>query len=648
MNNNNDSNNINLTDISLNSYDDLVWLSYQSLGKISHCLSCNDKKILSQFIKLKYIQPILKNCSLNHLKLYLVYKTLNTEQKDVFLKIHNKMSSSKHSITCINSGPGTGKTFVIASLALTCRINPCYLVYTRRLENQLSKISNLHTYTNCKFIMDSLNLSFYQQKKVWGSKKINGEYMNMVEKFYEVLCLANRVKLPTESNLYILDEYSVVSPMFIFFLYCLSIRWNLHILFVGDKFQQSSINKSIFHTAGNFLLIQALCDDDQQSLLLLERKMRQDDDLLFQNKIELVTQILRENYIGNETPMNFAIKYSLYQIFKDHFMATETFSSTYLAQYHKDIKNRILRHQSTLKGDTSFKLAYVCTKSRDRVTGKEIFIERQNGWTSGKFLPYLLLVKGQTYNYIMNVYKQVIVKYLGFYVKDSTNKWVIVQDINDKRYYALKPKLISPETMHAEQIKWLKSCTYSTLYQYPLLPRCYTYHAAQGITIPEEIVELNMDTATLNSFYVGLTRLRKISQLGKMHSAELCDFILNEIYNDEYYFYKISSYNKLLIKKQLCSSSSTTIFDLLKALKFTETKNLHVFNKNEKITNYKISRYVFDNTIKQKHNLNRDLLINDNKLINLAKYIKTLENSKKLTMLEYSQEYLYEYLKEFA
>ena len=375
----------------------------------------------------------------------------------------------------------------------------------------------MHTYTNCKFIMDSLTLSFYQQKKIWGSKKINGKNMNMIEKYYEILCLTNRVKLPTESNLYILDEYSVVSPMFIFFLYCLSIRWNLHILFVGDKFQQSSINKSIFHSAGNFLLIQALCDNNQDSLLLLKRKMRQNDDLIFQNKIEFVTEILRENYIGSETPMNFAIKYSLYLIFKDHFILTETFSSIYLAQYHIDIKKRILRHQCKLKEDSSFKLAYVCNKSKDRLTGKDIFIERREGWTCGKFLPYLLLVKGQTYNYIINNIKQVIVKYLGFYIKDSSNKWVIVEDSNGNKY-ALKPKLISPEIMHTEQIQWLKKFTNSTLYQYPLLPRYYTYHAAQGITIPEEKVELNMDTGTLNSFYVGLTRLRKISQLGKIHT----------------------------------------------------------------------------------------------------------------------------------
>ena len=164
----------NLTDITLNSFDDLVWLSYKSLGKLRHLLTIEDGKILAQFKNTDHIHSILANCSENYFKLYLIYKTLNEEQREVFLNIHNMMISSQNSILCINAGPGTGKTFIIASLAITCKISPCYLVYTRKLEQQLSKICSLNTYTNCKFLMDSLNMSFCEQKNIWSSKKKDG------------------------------------------------------------------------------------------------------------------------------------------------------------------------------------------------------------------------------------------------------------------------------------------------------------------------------------------------------------------------------------------------------------------------------------------------------------------------------------------
>ena len=624
----------NLTDITLNSFEDIVWLSYKSLGKLGPYFSFDDKKILSKFIKEEYIQPILENCSKNYLKLFLIYKTLNKEQKDVFLDIHNKMSSSSNSIMCIDTGPGTGKTFIIASLAITCKIIPCYLVYTRKLEQQLSKICNLYTYTNCKFFMDSLNLSFFQQLAIWSSKS-NGSYMNMIEKYYEVLCLANRIKLPTESNLYILDEYSVVSPMFIFLLYCLSIRWDLHILFVGDRFQQSSLNKSIFHSAGNFVLIQSLYSKQY----LLNKRIRQSDDIVFQEKLQLVTQLLQENYNGNETSMNFALKYSLYQIFKHHFSLAECFSSVYLAQYHMKIKKRMLRYQNKLEKGT-FRLAYVCTKSKEKKSKTDTFVELREGWTSSKFLPYLVLVTGQYYNYIVNSMNQIVVEYLGMLGEDS-NKLVLVQDIKNRDiFYSVKPKIISRETMHTEQIKWLKGCTNLSLYQYPLLARTFTYHAAQGITIHEDMVELNMDTATLNSFYVGLTRLKTLSQLGKIHSKDLYNLVITDLFNDDYY-YKISSYTKLQITR-LCNQNTTKIFsEFLKTIKFRETRYLSTFNRSERFVNYKISRNIFNYTIKQRQNQS-----NSSRLVNLAKFIRGSDITKQLAMFEFSQEYLLEYLKD--
>ena len=650
---NNDPNGIpihNLTDITLNSFEDLVWLSYKSPGKLGNLLTFEDKDILLNFINTKVIQPILDNCSSNYLKLYLTYKTLSEEQKKVFLDIHNTIASSSNSILCIDAGPGTGKTFIIASLAITCKINPCYMVYTRKLERELAKLCTIHSFTNCKFLMDSLDISFCKQKALWNSKK-NGHYMTICEKIHDILALTNRIQLPASSDLYILDEYSVVSPMFIFFLYCLSIKWNLHILFVGDRFQQSSINKSIFHCLGNFVLIQTLTTKQY----LLDKRIRQNDDISFQEKLKLVTNnLLLKNYCGTDISMNFALKYALYEIFKPHFSLPESFSTIYLAQYHKDIKKRLLRYVNKLKHGT-FRLAYVCTKTKNRDKGNDNFVElRKDGVekdTRGKFLPYLVLVKGQYYNYIANSAQQMVVEYLGLYKEDS--KIVVVRDIsNQYGIFLVKPRSISPEFMHTEQIKWLKTYyTNSTIYQYPLLARTFTYHAAQGITIQEDIVELNIDTATLNSFYVGLTRLKKLSQLGKIHTKDFLNLVVTDFFNDAYY-YKLSYYTKIQIENRFCCQNDTVeeevkrrikdLCDFIKILKFKETRNLSIFNRshNDLTNNYKISRIFFNNTQDEDQQTN-------SKLLPLLQIIKSSSTEMQLAMFEYSQEHLREYLKEF-
>uniref|UniRef100_A0AAU8GC51 Helicase 2 n=1 Tax=Faxonius propinquus nudivirus TaxID=3139431 RepID=A0AAU8GC51_9VIRU len=539
------------------SFNDLILLSSKSYGCLyTLLLQSKQRNLLSNFLLDKTITEIHNTCTKNEVKLFLVYNSLNLEQKEVFVSIHKNLNNSNGSISCIDASPGTGKTFLVGALALTYNKPIKYLVYTNKLANQLALIHNLDTETCCKFLMSILNKNYYEVVHLWSLYKDNIQ-LTFVEKYKDIINLVLDINIfqIQEYSLYILDEDSVVSPWLIFFLFCLHKQYSIHLLFIGDRFQQNSINKTSYHNANNFELIQSMIDADK--IYFLNKRIRQQEDVSFAELLNEVTKILKNAKTNNDLSMSFDIKYNLFKLFRNNFFINEDFNNMYISQYHRRLKERLLRYEKYLiNTKISYDKAFISIKKN------KIYEPINNNIQSkiSKFLSYIYLVKNSEYIYKKDKNIHFPVIFLDFY--DHLKSKLIVQKKDTNKVFLISRINIST-FIHDEHLYLLKKYSKQQhLYQFPLCHKINTYHAIQGLTIYDKL-ELDFDTSSLNSFYVGITRILTKEQLGKISSKELCNFILTEFYNNDYYY----------------KASSLDIKHNIKNIKFITTTNILLFNK---------------------------------------------------------------------
>lgn len=559
----------------IKSFEDIVHLSTQSFGCLYSKVKSHD---LLNIFTIKY-KLLLETCHTNIVKIYIIFHSFTVDQQRIFLKIHETFRLNTFSASCIDASPGTGKTFLIALLLLSFKHPIHYLVYTKKLVKQMSMLHHDgKTETCCKFLMHVLDINYFKAKNIW-TCCVNSTYLTLEEKCKEVLCYIKNIdKSKVYCNVYILDEDSVISPWFIFFLYMFAKYMNVHVLFIGDKYQQSSINKTIYHNACNFTLINAL---SQNNTYFLTNRVRQNDDAAYKTILETITNIFKENDNNKERLMTFDIKFKLYMLLKDHFFIKENFSATFISQYHRNIKNRLLRYKKYLENkNMSFSKMPFCQKR------KNIFKAIDQKLSNDKFMPYLLLVLDTKYIYCPNNGETVYTTIL----RKITTSYLICDILELQRTVKIQRVLIQPTFMAEEHISWLHEHIHGAIYQFPLKYNVSTYHAAQGLTLTIKQIELDLDASTLNSFYVGLTRVTQQKQIGRIHTTELINFVFTEKQNDEF-FYRLSP---LYIKN----------------MKFENCQSISVFSNKNLYRNLRIPREKFKTQLQEEQTTNMVKMVN--------------------------------------
>ena len=479
------------------------------------------------------------------------------------------------SISCIDASPGTGKTFLTACLLMSYNKDATYIVYTNKLSDIMNNIYfNGISTTCCKFLMNLLNFNYMKVKNLWYLKGLTFE-----EKCKDVEKLAKNCK-PIHA-LYILDENSVVSPFFIYFFYCLYKYHKIHVIFIGDQYQQISMNSTKHHLTSNFKLIQTFSNTYN-----LNVNIRQNTDVKFQH----ILKEFREMFTTHTSNcMDFSIKYFFYTRLKEKFHTEESFKTMYFAQYHMLIMQRLERYEKYLNKN---KIKYTKSYLHQNKTNPILNINMK------KFKPYLILVKGEFYIYSPNNRINYLVQLLE--VKKDTLKLFNV-DIN--REIVICRCRINTSFISEQLLLHLNSENITSVYQYPIKELTSTYHSAQGITIANSTIELNMDCHNINSFYVGLTRIKQLSQLNKLHTTDTLHLMYTHYKNDGY-FYKINNFNEDFENLSFIECNSKNIFD-------TTNRNIKI-----KINNYnKLQEKVSDK--------NTDLMNYINKISNDYNYFKS-------------------------
>lgn len=568
-----------ILDWRITSFSDIIYLSTQSYGSL-YSKVVDFAKIKAFSIEFK---DLLKTCHENIVKIYIIYHSLTSQQQQLFLSVHKKLQLEEASFTVIDAGPGTGKTFLISLIILSCRHDALYMVYSKRLMNIIDQLNfSGSSKTCCKFVMDIFKIKYFDAKFLWSCHTATFR-----EKCVQIYTMVLKIKPEDrDEQLYILDEDSIVSPWYIFFLYIFAKIYNKHVIFIGDRYQQNSITKTFHHNECNYSLIRSI--QGITNVVLTER-VRQKKDLAFINVLEKINCIFQD--VDTEVKMTFDVKFTILNLLYSHFILEETFDGMYFSQFHVMLKARLDRYEGYLK-EKSIKYDKVgfCKRVKNK------YVPYTN--KSKKYIDYILLVVGEDYVYIPNNVSQYRVQLIRVEPDVLTIKNYDTFEILQIRRISLHAFLVAEEFI---------AILPPGLFQFPLKNLTSTYHAAQGLTIGVGKIDLDLDASTLNSFYVGITRIVAKAQLLKIHTSELINLLITLQKNDEYYY-------------RVCRLSP----HFLKSLDFTETRSLDVFSGVNIYQNIKIRRDKFKIKLVQTEDTNLTKLVKLLGLTPIDKYLTVM------------------------
>ena len=484
----------------------------------------------------------------NDITAQIAYNLLKPNQRCVFDTLHQAISSSfdendtingefitvQPITVCIDSSPGTGKSFTIGALCITLTTSIVAIVYQRSLVSALKSISGLDKiYTCCKFLMTEFKMSFESAKCMFQDEA------KLPEMLYKIYLLIASLK--RQPQVVILDEYTVVSPWCLLLLIIGSKFRKFNLIITGDKDQHNAINKSKYHELNNYVIAKQLCD----KFLQLDVQMRIEDDEYNGHILEYKGRMNSE-LLQKDVACNFDTIYDLFERFYQKFFAPEKLLNVvYMTQYHRNIKKHQLKMMEYLKGSREIYSCQPFKHGTHRTQLVDILIAEE----SPKFNNFLLLIVNVNYLWYTSNNERVVVKLLAI---DEDN--VIVQVLKDGEKVLLHREVLTSSRccMATEHYEWLKSHVKTPIWQFPLRGYQITYHSAQGLTLDTEILDLDLDVMHANSIYVGLSRVHSSDQIYRLQSAKhLHNLMLTYCINDEYY-YK-SPVSSLLFKQLLTS-----------------------------------------------------------------------------------------------
>ena len=501
-----------------------------------------DKKVLNNIASkipeknfpTRYKTLLYDNCT------NIVYNKLEEHQKVIFNKIHQALSASLSNedsntviapkILLMDAQPGVGKSFLVRILGHTLNFKDVIaMAITKDLANSLNIPNVIKGITNTKFIKDTFNLPYNEAEILF---KKDGEPLSCILKFIYDHVRNYRI---TKSNLLILDEYSLCSPLFIATLIVAAKVQRFNLLITGDKDQLGAIDKISHHQKTNYELLTNLCTEKY----CLTKQIRIKDSQHLALVLKLKEYIKINQKYDNYIPCDFKFKYFIFETYMSKFFSIDPIlEAVYISQYHRNLKKRILEMEAYMdKNGIEFRRASFEQK-HEGIPSKLLLPPHE------KFLPYILLGVGLMY--IMVVPNQVSRKIVK--LKSISNIILQVEDISDNSilYVNKVPWTKFCHNCSDQQYKWMLECIpkeVSEWTNYPLRPYLSTFHALQGQTFTTENIVVDIDCQTVNSLYVAFSRIENGNQLKHLHSSELISFMFTKYKSDEYY-YRIPSIDR--------------------------------------------------------------------------------------------------------
>ncbi|XP_043604546.1 uncharacterized protein LOC122577331 [Bombus pyrosoma] len=435
-------------------------------------------------------------------------QNLNSDQKEAYRNICEKLDQNGNSVIMINAPSETGKTFLLRTLAKNYQKSE-FITFRKDQASNIT-LEGIQTNTFVSFCTRHFNLTYHQAIQMFHTSR-----KDMIEELYKVILYSKKF-VAEDTSVLILDIYTIPSPAMLILLYILSLKHKLHLIFAGDGLQLNSISKSVFHKESNYYIIQIL-----QNLTIsnLNKSMRIHDPVL-QEKVQNFYKLLQQVQLAGNVPLNYNIRYYLYTMFRPQYHASESFDTIYIAQTHCNITRRLYRyiHQLNLTGTTYYEapFCYGLDKTKFPLDSSNPDSHKY------KFFPTLLLVRGCKYIYITEEGIHHVVRLKDILFKDNEIESLIISFLKGtKDVETIKRVKLNYYQILPDYRNWLCKTSRidnkNDIWQFPLRPYVLTYHATVGRTIDEAPVELSAECVYANFLYVGLCSVRQNSDIHKIH-----------------------------------------------------------------------------------------------------------------------------------
>lgn len=474
-------------------------------------------------------------------KTKLILSVLNEDQRSIVYKFFEIISCTFNAssvltyptVILLDAPSGTGKSFLIDCMYLCMRYMS--IVVVARNKVLLNKIFTMEesammkSLTTCKFMMKYFGLKYEEAIGFF-----NNENFKSIDDIDNLLSSVLNKKISWDFNFLILDEYSMESPILLILLVLIAKRENVNVLIIGDIKQQNTLTPCDFHPNTNYSLLNVL--GDKLHRFKLNEQMRIKDKKL-NTLINDLKLFIANDETGN-VPNCFAVKYCIFLHLKYKFMTKSSkLKDIYLADTHRLLKARVQSIKNHVDNYVEEKF-----ELDNRETKERSFLSLPD---NDKFMPHLLLVPGACYMHTKSQFVTLmhIDKEKGT-LKIKNNKTGTMSTIS---------KIIWNKYYHEcvdSNYSWLSSfnpdpSTFSIL-QYPLRPCTFTYYFIQGLTFSENNVCMNIDSATVNSLYVGFSRVNSLDQIVEVQSRDFLSLLYTSYKNDDYFYKIINPKNELV------------------------------------------------------------------------------------------------------
>lgn len=266
-----------------------------------------------------------------HKKTRIEEPSLNAQQQLFVSSILQELEASNDSLVfLLDAPPGTGKTFTLKHLLCRTKISYSIIVYSNSLVNDFAK-DGLAAKTCFRFLNDIF--SYSKSENMFEEHKNHfGDLDTLFETFSKIFESSLNVQL-IAIKLFIIDEYTTVSPWLLVLLVLTCYRNKCHLLIVGDGDQLTSLQKSRYQKSTNRGLVLKFVDKSYT----LQEQMRvtcpRYGEFLQKFKIML------DKNLGGEKPLTYDIIQFIFDNYWEKFFSTDI-SARYLAQRHQYCKQR--------------------------------------------------------------------------------------------------------------------------------------------------------------------------------------------------------------------------------------------------------------------------------------------------------------------
>ena len=495
----------------------------------------------------------------------------------IYKDLHQFISTNQNFVALIDAPPGSGKTGFLRlfGMSLAEPKNKILCANANNVITSMSRVGDcdlkppiLANFTICKILQIGFSLTFLESINIFKDdtlSKTTGKLTDAEEMYkYYSLIFKYTWCLHGPQSILILDEYTLTAPALIYVFLVLARKYRFSLLFTGDSKQITAIDKNRFHAKSNFELLKHYAI---VYTLTGQKRMVPEYYALFAE----IQKIMNDFGTSKIIPFDFKFKYATFKSFYPAYFGKPNYDSLFFAATHKVITDRIDTHTDILKRNNLATIdSYFNVYDHEMSDEEDMFRElkptpqQRNQRKYNKYLLRVPLTLNRFYWYhpVQTPRAPIVVKLLDF-----NNSHCTVVTLDGKARFALRKVRYINNMLTKEYVSTLidmaieqEILTMQTVTErrervfenFPLTPLCSTFHNAQGCTLENITIDVDLDVKTTNEMYMVLSRIKEEKQLNYIKTKDLISLAIT------YYYHQTSGTLTNYYKLYQCDNEVTS------------------------------------------------------------------------------------------